>query len=220
MNIDKTKLHIPLKERLKSIPETFGIRLNEEPEYDVVLTDKKFEVRYYYKQLIAKVSMKGMTFDDFREAAFKKLAIYIFQGNEEKKSIPMTIPVMEQQDNGVINLGQIAMKTPVLQIPEDNGGWTMSFILPHKYNLQNAPKPNDSSITIEEIQPYLAACITYSGNNNFEKIKEHERELAEWINNQPNLQTVEKFMVAQYDAPFVIPFMKKNEIQVKVDNIH
>ncbi|MBC7712200.1 MAG: heme-binding protein [Rhizobacter sp.] len=219
MNMNQTKLHIPLKERLKSIPEAFGIRMNEEPEYDVIFTDGKFELRHYYKQLIAKVSMHGIPFDKFRETAFKKLAHYIFEGNDQKKDIPMTSPVMEQHGNGENNPGQIAMMTPVLQQQNEQGGWTMSFILPEHYTLKNAPKPTDSDITLEEVQPYIVACVKYKGNNTLEKIKIHERELAEWINNQPNIQSTEKYMVAQYDAPFVIPFMKTNEIQVKVDNL-
>ncbi|MBC7429592.1 MAG: heme-binding protein [Bacteriovorax sp.] len=220
MRIDQTKLHIPFKERLKSIPEAFGIRMNEEPEYDVIFTDGNFEVRHYYKQLIAKISMHGMSFDDFREAAFKKLAHYIFEGNEQGESIPMTSPVMEQHGNGEKSPGQIAMTSPVLQQQNSNGGWIMSFILPHNYNLQNAPKPTNSEISLEEVQPYIVACLKYKGNNTLEKIKLHERELAEWISKQPNLQSTGKYMVAQYDAPFIIPFMKTNEIQVKVDNLH
>ncbi len=33
------KLQIPLVEKLKSIPEIFGVRLNEEPNYEVVKKD-------------------------------------------------------------------------------------------------------------------------------------------------------------------------------------
>lgn len=215
-----SELHIPLKEKLKSIPETFGIRLNEEPHYDVLKKDGDFEIRRYDHQLIAKISMQGMTFDDFREAAFKKLANYIFEGNEDNEAIPMTSPVIEQHGVDVKKSRMIPMTSPVFQQENEPGGWTMSFILPKDYTLENAPKPEDSSITLEEVQPYLVACVCYSGNNTLENVKEHERQLAQWLKKQPNIQSTERFMVAQYDAPFVIPFLKRNEIQVKIDNMH
>ncbi len=216
-----SELHIPLKERLKTIPEAFGIRVNEEPEYDIITQDGHFEIRHYEKQIVAKITMQGMTFDSFREAAFKKLANYIFEGNDAHKSIPMTSPVMEQHVGpGVKNPKMIPMTSPVLQQQNEPGGWTMSFILPETYTLSSAPKPKDPDITIEEVAPYLVACVCYSGNNTLENIKEHERQLAQWLKKQTNIQSSERYMVAQYDAPFVIPFFKKNEIQVRIDNIH
>ena len=215
-----TDLHIPLKERLKSIPEAFGIRVNEEPEYDIIKQDGHFELRHYERQLVAKISMQGMSFDNFREAAFEKLASYIFEGNEQHKSIPMTSPVLEQHGTGVKTPRMIPMTSPVLQQENEPGGWTMSFILPEGYTKVNAPVPSDPEITLEEIPPYIVACVCYSGNNTLENIKEHERQLAQWLKKQPNISSTERYMVAQYDAPFVIPFLKKNEIQVRIDYIH
>jgi len=220
MKIDVEKLSIPLKERLKSIPEAFGIRLNEEPSYEVVMTDGDFEVRRYKAHTIAKISLQGMTFDDFREAAFKKLAHYIFEGNEKHSSIPMTSPVMEQHGTEANNPKQISMTSPFMQQENEPGGWTMSFILPKEFTVKSAPTPNDQSVVLEEVPERLLASISYSGNNTLENVKEHERKLADWLKKQPNIQSSGRFMVAQYDAPFVIPFLKKNEIMVQVDNMH
>lgn len=220
MTNDTQELKIPLKEKLKSIPEIFGIKVNEEPEYRVISTDGDFEVRQYSKQLIAKVSMKGLSFDDFREAAFKKLANYIFKGNEANLSIPMTSPVIEQHGSGENIPNQIALKTPLFQQETEEGGWTMSFILPKEFTLKNAPRPKDNDVTLEEIAPYEVAVHSYSGNNTLEKIKTHERHLSEWLKSRPQLNIKGKFMVAQYDAPFVIPLFKRNEIQVKLESLH
>lgn len=220
MNNETQKPQIPLKEKLKSIPEIFGIRLNEEPDYKVISTDGDFEIRRYSNQVVAKVSMKGKTFDDFREAAFKKLANYIFAGNRENKTIPMTSPVMEEHGTGENIPNQIAMRSPLYQEETDEGGWTMSFILPKEFNWREAPAPSDSDIKLEEVEPYEVAVLTYSGNNTLEKVKAHERKLADWLKTQPQIKMKGKFMVAQYDAPFVIPFFKKNEIQVRLEPLH
>lgn len=209
------ELKIPLKEKLKSIPEALGIRVNEEPIYKVLKKDGDFEVRHYPKQLRAKVTLHGMSFDFFREEAFKKLATYIFEGNESQKSMPMTSPVLELKETE-----QIPMTSPVLQHEDPNGSWTMSFILPEEYNLQNAPRPKNPEIILEEIEAYDCAVVTYSGNNKTQKIESHKKELKEWLSQQTGLTPEGAFFIAQYDAPFVIPFMKRNEVQVKVNLVH
>lgn len=212
-----TELNIPLKERLKSIPELFGIRVNEEPHYEVIKKDGDFEIRQYPKLLVAKCSMQGISFDEFKEKSFEKLAAYIFEQNEEKKSIPMTSPVLEE--HGVSDT-TFQAHSPFMQKYDDNGGWTMAFILPHELTIETAPTPNDKDIILEVREPEIIASLSYSGNNTVEVMKEHERKLAEWLNKQPNIKTEGKFVVAQYDAPFVIPFLKKNEIHAKVAHLH
>ena len=77
------KLHIPLTERLKSIPEIFGIRLNEEAHYEVVKKDGAFEIRQYSRQLIARVTIHEPNFEKFKGRAFEKLARYIFGENHQ-----------------------------------------------------------------------------------------------------------------------------------------
>lgn len=198
--IEPQKSNIPLTERLKSIPEMFGIRVNEEPKYKVLKTDGNFEVRRYEKQLIAKITMHGMSFDYFREHAFEKLADYIFEGNVKNKSIPMTSPVYQEETGA--------------------GVWSMSFILPKEYTLATAPQPKNSDIVLEVVEPYEVACVSYSGHNSMDKIKLHERELAAWLIDHSEYVPTGKYMITQYDAPFVIPFLKKNEIQVKLKYLH
>lgn len=214
-NTESEKLHIPLKEKLKSIPETFGIRVNEEPIYKVLKKDGDFELRHYPKQLIAKVTLHGMSYDYFRENAFEKLAAYIFEGNQSKESVPMTSPVLTEKKSELL-----PMTDPVLQHEDPSGAWTMSFILPKEYTLATAPKPKNAEIVLEEVEPYDAAVITYSGNNKVSKIEEHKKELGEWVGKQSGLAMSGHYFIAQYDAPFVVPFLKRNEVQVKIITLH
>lgn len=213
---ESQKLHVPLKEKLKSIPEMFGIRVNEEPIYKVLKTDGDFEVRRYEKQLIAKITMHGMSFDYFREHAFEKLADYIFEGNTKNKNIAMTAPVMHEHGLGE----KVSMTSPVYQEETEAGIWTMSFILPKEYTLETAPQPRNNHITLEEVEPFEVACVSYSGHNSIDKIKMHERQLAAWLIEHSEYVPTGKYMIAQYDAPFVIPFLRKNEIQVKLKYLH
>jgi hypothetical protein len=196
-NTESEKLHIH-----KSIPETFGIRVDEVPIYNVLKKDADFEVRHYPKQLIAKITLHGMSYDYFREHAFEKLAAYIFEGHESKKN------------------EQLPMTDPVLQHEDPNGAWAMSFILPKEYTLATAPKPKNPEIVLEEVEPYNAAVVTYSGSNKLTKIEEHKKELGEWVGKQKELAMSGHFFIAQYDAPFVVPHSKRNEIHVKVNTVH
>lgn len=216
MENESQQLHIPTTEKIKSIPEMFGIRVNEEPSYKVLKSDGDFEVRRYENQLIAKITMHGMSFDYFREHAFEKLADYIFEGNTKNKSISMTAPVIHEHGRGE----QIPMTSPVYQEEIGAGIWSMYFILPKEYTLATAPQPKNKDITLEIVEPYEVACLSYSGHNSIDKIKLHERELAAWLVDHSEYVPTGKYMIAQYDAPFVIPFFKKNEIQVKLKYLH
>jgi hypothetical protein len=194
-------LSIPFTEKLKSIPEFFGLRVNEEPHYGVVKKEGDFEIRQYVPQVLASVTVPGDNFRAFRKTAFKTLAAYIFGENKKQKA--------ENEP--------MAMTSPVLLEKKSKKSWTMSFVLPSHYTRGKAPAPKDGNVKLRDVKSYYAAVVTYSGNNTAAKIKAYEKILAAWIKTQPNLQTEGNYYSAQYDAPFVIPFLKKNEVQVKVN---
>lgn len=196
-NSDQT--NITNDEKHKSRPDVLDIQIDDHPIYKVIKQDGEFELRHYPDQLIAKITLHGMSYDYFRKTAFDKLAHYIYEGNEKKREqIPMTSPVLQHED---------------LQ-----GAWNMSFILPSEYNLQTAPRPKDPDIVLEEVESYDAAVVIYSGNNKMDKIEQHKKELSEWLERQSLVKKDDHFYIAQYDAPFVIPHMKRNEVQVKVNS--
>lgn len=204
-------LHIPLTEILKSIPEIFGVRLNEEPKYKVAEKHGTIERRLYSAQRVARLTIGAPAdFDQYRQEAFRRLANYIFGGNRLKKQISMTAPVLQEPVS--IN---IPMTAPVLH-DQDKKGWTMSFVLPAKYVQEEPPAPVDPEIRLELVPPYETAVISYSGNNTLKRMREHETKLRSWINSQNDLRADGEAFFAQYDAPFVLPFLKRNEVQLKV----
>lgn len=220
----QNQLHIPFFEKLKSIPEVFGIRFNEEPKYDVLKKEGPVEVRRYAPQLLAKVTINGSNFDSFRQQGFMTLAKYIFGGNRAHEKMAMTSPVLQQagQQAGKAKKSvDIAMTSPVLQEKSGKNSWTMSFVLPSEFNLSNVPKPLDSQVQLEEIPGFEAATIRYSGNNRLENMQRHEQKLQEWLGRNPGYKKSGGFYSAQYDQPFVVPFLKRNEVQIKVlTNVH
>ena len=204
-------LQIPMSERLKSIPEFFGIRVNEEPSYQVLKSEGDFEIRQYDPVLLAKLTLSNLSYGSYRKIAFKRLASYIFGGNLAKSD-----PHSAEKKTSEI----IPMTAPVLQTYANDQERTMAFILPEKYSLSTAPKPLDSDIQLDPLPVHFVAVIQYGGSNSEEKMKEQEGRLQQWLKTQSDYLTDGPAYSAQYDAPFVIPFMKRNEIHVRVHRRH
>ena len=195
-----TTAHYPWTEKMKAIPELFGIRLNEQPFYRVAKSDGAFEVRQYESLVMASLTLDSLNFEEFKTEAFPRLANYLFGDNRGQVTMSMTAPVF------IENAG--------LQ------KWTMSVVLPSKYSMQNAPKPHDEAINVHVCESFEAAVVTFNGNNTWENIRKHERELTSWMAFKDKLKPEGKFIIAQYDAPFTIPFLKRNEILVKLVKMH
>lgn len=219
MQNEKEELNIPISEMLKSIPEFFGIHLNEKPEFQVLKKVGDVELRSYSELTIASVTLSG-DFDSFRERAFRKLAGYLFGKNSAAKGIEISSVELGEEVKKVASepegeAEQMAMTAPVLQ-QETARGWVMSFVLPKKYTEATAPVPLDSAVKISTIPSRTVAVLQYSGNNTEEKMKEQLAKLRKWVSSDPAYSLVSEPFCAQYDAPFVIPFLKTNEVQAEV----
>ncbi|AUN97474.1 heme-binding protein [Bacteriovorax stolpii] len=209
MNQEKVTLDIPLSEKLKGIPGFFGIRLGEEPFYEVVCTEGDKEIRKYNSFILASVTING-NFEEVKKEAFACLASYIFGQNKDHKHLKMTSPVLQEETNDYI-----PMTSPIYQGPNSNG-WTMSFVLPQKYNLATAPTPKDNRILLHKSPERMVASLRYSGANDQEKIKKFSAELVQWISKSDLFFPVGDIQIAQYDGPTTIPFLRRNEVHVEV----
>ena len=68
------------------------------PEYNLIETHGRIEIREYSEYVIAKTSISQNNLDSDNNM-FRVLAGYIFGGNENNQSIPMTAPVITKKDN-------------------------------------------------------------------------------------------------------------------------
>ena len=65
---------LPFTEILKSVPGFFGIRLEEQPKYEVIETiDEDVEIREYQPALLARLTIEG-EHDKAVDEAFDRLA--------------------------------------------------------------------------------------------------------------------------------------------------
>ena len=70
----------------------------ETPEYNLLDSQGRFELREYKSFLVAKTTVEN----DYKEATvagFRKIANYIFGGNKSQLSIAMTAPVIANVPN-------------------------------------------------------------------------------------------------------------------------
>lgn len=202
---------IPLTEKLKSIPGFFGIRLEEEPKFYVLLKEGTFQIRKYYPFLMAQTFVRG----DYNYAmteGFFRLANYIFGANTAGEKMSMTTPVLQSKSKKLI------VAAPVLH-EQKTDGWMMSFIMPSKYKFESLPKPVEENIEIIRVPSLIVASIKYNGKNSEQKIAEKSRELIEWVDGHDDFSILSEPRCAQYDAPHVLSFLRRNEIQVTVAEI-
>ncbi len=203
-------MQIPLKTYLESIPGFFGIRLEEEPTYQVITKfDAESEIRRYGPTLHAQTEVEGSHEEAVNEG-FRRLASYIFGENHGRKQISMTTPVIEEEASGE----QVSMTTPVMQ-SQIGGRWLISFILPSHFTIGTAPVPNDNRVELVEVGSLTVAALRYSGNNTEEKMKKRSEELLQLVEKN-GWRPTSDVRCAQYDQPFAIPFLKRNEVHVEV----
>lgn len=200
----------PFKDILGTIPGVFGIRLEEEPAFTVIETIEDVEIRRYSQALLAQVTIAGDHEHALNEA-FNKLAAYIYGKNKSDATLHMTSPVLQEESGA-----RMSMTTPVLQNPEGNG-WTVAFFLSNELTPESAPQPEDPAIRLV-IQPEtVLGSLRYSGNNNEERRASSKQELLDTIARDGTWRVVDDVSWAQYDQPFAIPFLKRNEAHVALE---
>jgi hypothetical protein len=208
-----TVTKLPFTEILKSVPGFFGIRLEEEPKFEVVEhlgPDESIEIRRYAPALLARVTVAG-DHDEAVDEGFDRLARYIFGDNR-----PAGLAEMRTRANDGAGGGeQMAMTIPVRQ-EQAAGGWTIAFFLSNDLEASGAPQPNDPGIELVREPVRVVAVLRYRGNNSDERRLGATRELLGALADHPRWRVDDEVTWAQYDAPFVIPFMKRNEAQVAV----
>ena len=162
----------------------------EEPVYQVekAWEAEQIEIRAYAPRIMA---VTGMNEDS--DSGFRVLAGYIFGGNAEEKKIAMTAPVQQTMA----------------------GEKEMAFMMPAEYALKDLPQPEDQRVSFREAPAYTAAVIQFSGWASAEKADENWQQLQRFliaegidITGEPTLN--------QYNPPWTLPFMRRNEIIVPV----
>jgi hypothetical protein len=184
----------------------------EEPSYEVLARADEYEVRRYESYLVAEVDVEG----DFGEAgnkAFRLLAAYIFGENQTEEKMSMTAPVESRpREKGV----RMSMTAPVTSTRSASGEYTYAFVMERKYTLDTLPRPRDPRIRLEERAARVMAVRRYSGRWTEENYRRNEAKLMEALS-ADGRRPIGAPMLARYNSPFTLWFLRRNEVMVEID---
>lgn len=171
----------------------FGEVNVKEPPYDILKSEAPFELRHYDQLVLVTTKMpKGV---DQTRSPFMRLFDYISGDNDKAAEISMTAPVFMKQD--------------------ENASQEMSFVLPHDFSKETAPRPTNPDVTLQDRKDYTVAVIRFSGLFNQSSISSHQEKLESWVIDQ-GLSVTGKPQAAGYNPPFTLPFLRRNEIMIPV----
>ena len=184
----------------------------EEPQYTVVNTAGDFEYRQYDPYRVSETIIAGASDADAASSeGFRRLFAYISGANSSESKISMTVPVSQGASE------KIAMTVPVQQSAAENG-WRVSFMLPSEFTLETAPVPTDKRVYVREVPGRLMVTLKFSGRWTESNYNEHEQELAEHVA-AAGLTTTGTVERAAYNAPFSIPWFRRNEVLVAIESV-
>jgi hypothetical protein len=191
----------------------FVVQNVETPEYVAVESDGAFEIRDYPPLVVAETMRSGAR----REAlgsGFGPLARYIFAKERAGEKIAMTAPVIQQRPEAPAE--RIAMTTPVIQSPAGEEAWSVRFIMPSGYRLDELPAPANSEVRLREIPARRRAAVRFSGSTADAALAEQETALRAWMASR-GLTPAGPAVYAYYNDPFTPGFLRRNEVLIDVE---
>jgi hypothetical protein len=193
---------------LESFFGTFGVRLYEEPRYEVIdRVADRVEIRQYGQRVAAETQI-AIASEAGNNQAFKLLFAYITGANQISASGKIAMSVSLEVRNNAL----IAMTVPV-QTAQQNGKTVMRFYLPAKYSRDRAPEPADAQVKIVLVPAETVAVVRFSGSG--EDFATHQTELLEMLRGSRWRPTGAPYTL-YYDAPFTLLFLRRNEAAVPV----
>jgi hypothetical protein len=164
----------------------------EEAQYLKIREIGAAEVRYYPPSIQAVTTLSS---NKQTSKGFRRLAGYIFGGNDGTQEIAMTAPVQETLTEG----------------PAE-----MAFTMPASYQWEDLPNPADPNVSLVRVPGRLMAVVRFSGWATAARVEEHQQLLQMALaNGQVNAVGTPK--LNQYNPPWTLPFLRRNEIMLEID---
>ena len=165
----------------------------EKQKYTVIHFEKEFEIRFYPSATLATVYSSANSYKEVSGRGFRKLAGYIFGGNESDVKISMTAPVhMDINDSAS----------------------SMSFVMPSAYDMGKLPRPDDSGIELKTTEDEYVAAVGFKGYASDKQIKSYSQKLGRLLDSQ-GIPYTGNFRFLGYNPPYQL-FGRRNEVIVSV----
>jgi len=168
----------------------------ETPEYKLISKEGDFEIRSYSDMVIATTSVQS-NYKNSTTAGFRRIAGYIFGGNDKEKKIAMTAPVISDCPS------------------EGLSSYSISFVMPKEYSIDDLPKANTSLVSIEKESLGDVAVLTFGGWATESRSISYQQKLSALLK-KSGIEAQGGFMVAQFNSPWALPMFRKNELMVRI----
>lgn len=166
----------------------------EEQKYTVVHQYPDFQIRFYPAATIATINSTAKTYKELSGPGFRKLAGYIFGGNENSSKIAMTTPVHMDINESVSS---------------------MSFVMPSRYEESTLPKPNDPNVLIKRTEPEYVAAFRFGGFASDKELRFYSEKLQTLLQ-EKGIAPKGHYRFLGYNPPYQL-IGRRNEIIVAVD---
>jgi hypothetical protein len=165
----------------------------EKQKYIVIQKDKDFEVRFYPSAVMATINSSAKSYKELANPGFRKLAGYIFGGNEGDTRISMTSPVHMEINDSIS---------------------TMSFVMPSTYTESTLPRPNDPNVILHNSSEEYVAVIRFGGFASDRRLKVYSEKLQKLLT-EKGISSFGHYRYLGYNPPFQL-FGRRNEVIVSV----
>jgi len=165
----------------------------ETPEYKVIRTDGKFEIRDYPAMTVASTPMESGEMN----RGFGQLFKFITGANETKEKIEMTSPVL---------------------IETVNAQPSMNFIMPRAALEKGVPKPAGGGVSLRKIEAARFAVLRFDGARNAKNEADAAGKLREWLGGQ-KIAAEEAPIFAYYDPPWTPIPLRRNEVMLRIGKL-
>ena len=170
----------------------------ETPEYKIMSKHEGFEVRRYSDMVIATTKVQA-DYKNSTSSGFRRIASYIFGGNDKEMKIAMTAPVIADCPS------------------EGLKSYNISFVMPKEHSIKDLPKANISEVSIQKESLGEVAVLSFGGWASESRSTGYQKKLSELLTKN-KIEKKGGFMIAQYNSPWTLPPFRKNEVMVRILN--
>ena len=170
--------------------------MTQRQEFTVLRTYKDYELREYLPCVLAEVKVSAQ-YSSASSIAFGSLFKYISKGNQGSQKIAMTAPVITAQKAD----------------RSKSAEWHISFVMPSGSTYGQLPHPNNSQVTLRELDTETCVAKSFRGRATDElaqKIAEELRSSA----SKANIALSDETRICRFDPPFKPGFLQYNEIVI------
>ena len=184
----------------------------EEPDYTVVAEVDGIEYRQYADYIVAEtVVSNASSRNQAANRGFRRLFGYITGDNHSSSKVDMIAPIQQRASE------KIAMTAPVQQ-SEGIEGWKIAFVVPSGYSWESVPQPTNPEVYLRAVTGELVAVKRYSGRWTDRNLARRTEELLSALEAN-SIEPLGNVVSAAYNAPFTLPFMRRNEVMVSVNRV-